>query len=225
MDQGKQQFADRYLDCTQTGWGITPIIGIDYRWNKFNFGARLEFTNHLNIENDTERDDTGLFQDGVNTPGDLPGLFSLGVQYEILPELRVMAGYHYFFDKDARMDKGKQKHLSGNTQEFTAGVEYDITKAIQVSAGAQRTKYGLGDGTFLNDMSFVTSSYSIGFGAGIQLSKMAKVNIAYFWTNYETFDKEYTEELTAGTTTVKVNNTDSFTRTNKVLGVGVDLTF
>ena len=136
-----------------------------------------------------------------------------------------MASYHYFFDKDAKMDKGKQKLLSGNTQEFLVGTEYDITDAIQVSVGGQRTKYGLGDGSFLSDMSFVTSSYSIGFGAGIQVSKMAKVNIAYFWTSYETFDKEYTEEMSAGGTTVTVNNTDSFTRTNKVLGVGVDLTF
>ena len=224
MDQTKQQFADRYLDCTQTGWGITPIIGVDYKWEKLNIGARLEFTNHLNIENDTERDDTGLFQDGVNTPGDLPGIFTIGAQYEILPKWRVMASYHYFFDKHAHMDKEKQKLLSSNTQEILLGTEYDITDAIEVSVGGQRTKYGLGDGSFLNDMSFVTSSYSIGFGAGIKVSKHAKLNVAYFWTNYETFDKEYDQEMSAGGTTVTAKCTDSFTRTNKVLGVGLDIT-
>ena len=219
MDQTKQQFADRHLDCTQTGWGITPIIGVDYKWDRLNIGARLEFTNHLNIENDTERDDTGLFQDGVNTPGDLPGIFTIGAQYEILPQWRVMASYHYFFDKDAKMDKDKQKLLSSNTQEFLFGTEYDITDAIQVSVGGQRTKYGLGDGSFLSDMSFVTSSYSIGFGAGIKVTKKATLNVAYFWTNYETFDKEYTQEIGG----MPVKCTDSFTRTNKVLGVGVDI--
>ncbi len=219
MDQTKQQFADRHLDCTQTGWGITPIIGVDYKWNKLNIGARLEFTNHLNIENDTERDDTGLFQDGVNTPGDLPGIVTVGAQYEILPQWRVMASYHYYFDKDAKMDKDKQKLLSGNTQEFLLGTEYDITDAIQVSVGGQRTKYGLGDGSFLSDMSFVTSSYSIGFGAGIKVTKKVMLNVAYFWTNYETFDKEYTQEIGG----MPVKCTDSFTRTNKVLGVGVDV--
>ena len=219
MDQTKQQFADRHLDCTQTGWGITPIIGVDYKWDRLNVGARLEFTNHLNIENDTERDDTGLFQDGVNTPGDLPGILTVGAQYEILPQWRVMASYHYFFDKHAHMDKEKQKLLSGNTQEFLLGTEYDITDAIQVSVGGQRTKYGLGDGSFLSDMSFVTSSYSIGFGAGIKVSKNATINVAYFWTNYETFDKEYEQEIGG----MPVKCTDSFTRTNKVLGVGVDI--
>jgi predicted porin len=130
-----------------------------------------------------------------------------------------MASYHYYFDKDAKMDKDKQKLLSGNTQEFLFGTEYDITDAIQVSVGGQRTKYGLGDGSFLSDMSFVTSSYSIGFGAGIKVTKKATLNVAYFWTNYETFDKEYTQEIGG----MPVKCTDSFTRTNKVLGVGVDI--
>ena len=53
----RSQVADRNLDCTQRGWGITPIIGVDYRWGKLNLGARLEFTTHLNIENDTKVDD------------------------------------------------------------------------------------------------------------------------------------------------------------------------
>ena len=223
MESVRNQVADKYLDCTQKGWAIAPIIGVDYRWNKLNIGARLEFTTHFNIQNDTKRDDTGLFADGVNTPGDMPGIFTIGAQYDILPRLRVMAGYHYFFDKDARMDKEKQKLLAGNTQEFNAGAEYDITKRIQVSAGMQRTKYGLGNGAFLNDMSFVVSSYSVGLGVGAQISKKVKVNIAYFWTNYETFHKSYSQDYTAAGKTIKAENTDDFTRTNKVFGVGLDV--
>ncbi len=225
MEASKLQFADRYLDCTQTGWGITPIVGVNVNLDRLNIGARLEFTNRLNIENKTKRDDTGLFPNGVNTPGDLPGIFTVGAQYEILPQFRVSAGYHYFFDKSARMDKDKQKLLDGNTQEFLFGAEYDITKAIQVSAGMQRTKYGLGNGDFLSDMSFVTSSYSVGFGAGIKLKENIKLNVAYFWTNYETFDKQYSQEIKTSTGTIPVDCTDSFTRTNKVLGVGLDIDF
>ena len=216
-------FADRYLDCTQTGWGITPIVGLDVKYGKFNLGTRLEFTNHLNIENDTKVDDTGLFKDGVNTPNDLPGLFTIGGQYEILPSVRVMASYHYFFDKDAKMANDKQKYLSGNTKEYLAGAEWDVTKGITVSCGLQRTKYGLGDGTYLNDMSFVTSSHSYGFGAKIKVTKNASLNIAYFWTNYEHFKKEYTQTFSAGANSLSAQCTDDFTRTNKVLGVGLDI--
>ena len=92
-----------------------------------------------------------------------------------------MGSYHYFFDKDARMDRNKQRALSDNTQEYLAGMEWDVLPAVTVSAGGQRTKYGLGDGGYLSDMSFVTSSYSVGFGAKISIAKNAKLNIAYFW--------------------------------------------
>jgi hypothetical protein len=30
MGNTQKQFADKYLTCNQYGWGITPIIGIDY---------------------------------------------------------------------------------------------------------------------------------------------------------------------------------------------------
>lgn len=221
--KAQPNFADRYLDCTQTGWGITPIIGLDVKYGKFNLGTRLEFTNHLNIENDTKVDGTGLFGDGVNTPNDLPGLFTIGGQYEILPSVRVMASYHYFFDKNAKMANDKQKYLSGNTQEYLAGAEWDITKGITISGGMQRTKYGLGDGTYLNDMSFVTSSYSYGFGAKIKVTKNASLNIAYFWTNYSHFKKEYTQTIAAAGSSISAQCSDDFTRTNKVLGVGLDI--
>ncbi len=218
--------ADKHLDCSQSGWSITPIIGVNYRVNdKLNIGARLEITTNFNIENHTRRDDTGLFADGVNTPHDLPGLLALGAQYEVLPRLRVGVGYHYFFDKDAEMANGKQKYLSGNTQEYLAGIEYDITDKIQVSMGGQKTNYRLGDGKFLNDMSFVTSSYSLGFGVGVKVAKNVTVNAAYFWTNYKHFKKEYDETVSLLGNDIQVHNTDEFTRTNKVFGVGVDIDF
>ncbi|GAB6983437.1 membrane protein [Prevotella dentasini JCM 15908] len=225
MNQTKAQFADRYLDCTQRGWGITPIIGIDYKTGKWNFGARYEFTTKFNIENDTRRDDTGQFKDGVNTPNDLPGILAVGAQYEPAKNVRILASYHYYFDKDARMDKNKQRHLSGNTREYLAGAEWDVTPTITVSAGGQCTKYGLGNGQYLSDLSFATSSYSLGFGAKIRVAKNAHVNIAYFFTDYEHFNKEYDGTIAAGAQPVEVHNVDNFTRTNKVLGVGLDLDF
>ena len=217
------QFADRYLDCTQRGWGITPIIGIDYKTGRWNLAARYEFTTKFNIENNTKRDDTGQFQNGVNTPNDLPGLLSLGAQYEVLDNLRLLAGYHYYFDKDARMANNKQRLLSSNTREYLAGVEWDIKPGITVSMGGQRTQYGLGDGSYLSDLSFVTSSYSFGVGAKIKVAKNAHLNIAYFFTDYEKFNKTYETSTKAGTKDIKIQNTDEFTRTNKVFGVGLDI--
>ena len=224
LNKTKTQFADRYLDCTQRGWGITPIIGIDYKTGRWNLAARYEFTTKFNIENNTKRDDTGQFQNGVNTPNDLPGLLSLGAQYDVLDNLRLLAGSHYYFDKDARMANNKQRLLSSNTREYLTGIEWDIKTGITVSMGAQRTQYGLGDGSYLSDLSFVTSSYSFGVGAKIKVAKNADLNVAYFFTKYEKFNKEYETTAKTGTQEVKMLNTDEFTRTNKVFGVGLDIT-
>ena len=224
LNKTKTQFADRYLDCTQRGWGITPIIGIDYKIGRWNLAARYEFTTKFNIENNTKRDDTGQFKDGVNTPNDLPGLLSIGAQYEVLDNLRLLAGYHYYFDKDARMANNKQRLLSSNTREYLAGIEWDVKPGVTLSAGAQRTKYGLGDGSYLSDLSFVTSSCSFGIGAKIKVAKNADLNVAYFFTKYEKFNKKYETTAKTGTQEVKMLNTDEFTRTNKVFGVGLDIT-
>ena len=239
LNSSKELVKDRYVEVRQRGWGITPILGIDYRSGKWNLAARYEFTTKFNIENDTKRDDTHHYENGVNTPNDLPGILALGAQYEVLKNLRVMAGYNYYFDKDARMDNNKQRFLKKNTQEFLAGVEWDVTPAVTVSAGGQRTLYGLGDGKYLTDLSFVTSSYSFGFGAKVKVARNIHLNVAYFFTDYSNFKKEYNDAITVGSQqvtqpdgtvltqpkTIATKNTDIFTRTNKVLGVGLDIDF
>ena len=92
-----------------------------------------------------------------------------------------------------------------------------------VSGGGQRTKYGLGDGKYLSDLSFVTSSYSLGLGAKVRLTKKMHLNVAYFFTNYEKFNKEYEAVIGGNGKEVKTQNTDNFTRSNKVFGVGLDI--
>ena len=239
LNSSKELVKDRYVEVSQRGWGITPILGIDYRTGKWNFAARYEFTTKFNIENNTKRDDTQKYENGVNTPNDIPGILALGAQYEVLKNLRVMAGYNHYFDKDARMDNNKQRFLKHNTQEFLAGVEWDINPSVTVSAGGQRTLYGLGDGKYLTDLSFVTSSYSFGVGAKIKVAKNTHLNVAYFFTNYSKFTKNYEDAITIGREqvtqpdgtisvqpkTLATKNTDIFTRTNKVLGVGLDIDF
>lgn len=212
---------DLELDCTQTGWGITPILGVDYRVGKLNLGARYEFKTNLNIENDTKENTTGVadFDHGVNTPNDLPAVLSLGAQYEILPTLRAMAGFTYYFDKDAGMKDDKQKHLTHNTRELLFGVEYDVMKRLTLSAGYQNTNYGLSD-EFQNDLAFSCDSYSLGFGAKVKVTSKCEVNLAYFWSTY----KKYTN-MTDNYNKTGIAGCNVYDRTNKVLGVGVNYHF
>lgn len=240
------QTADLELDCTQSGWGVTPIIGADFKMGKWNVGVKYEFNTNLNVENktkgtlpaapldangnvDVKNDKFANYRDGVNTPHDVPSLFTVGVSYEILPVLRASVGYHHFFDTHAQMATvkdpstgnlvGKQTFIDRGTNEYLAGMEWDVCRWAQVSAGVQRTKYGVGD-DYQTDLSFAVSSYSVGLGAGFNLASNLKLNVAYFWTNYDTYNKQSANYNGTG-----LAGTDVFTRTNKVFGVGVDYTF
>lgn len=158
------------LDCDQTGWGLTPVIGIDAKLGKFNFGAKYEFKTNLNIENDTKLleapdgiDAVEGFKHGVNTPNDIPSMLSVAAAYEFLPVLRASVEYHFYDDKKAGMAGDKQKLLTKGTNEWLAGVEWDVIKRLTLSGGVQFTDYGLADG-FQSDTSFSCDSYSIGLG-------------------------------------------------------------
>jgi hypothetical protein len=211
--------ADKELDCTQTGWGVTPIIGLNYHYAGLNIGAKYEFITKLNIQNNTTVDDTGMFADGVNTPSDIPAYLAVGAEYQLCKKWKVSGGYHHFFDSDAKMANDKQKFINGGVNEFLFGSEYQINDMFLVSAGAQITRTGVTD-NYQSDMSFSLSSYSVGFGGAVNLSPKMRLNLAYFFTNYNKWTKassNYNGTSFAGT--------DVFYRTNKVFGIGLDYRF
>ena len=224
---GGTELAAIELDCDQTGWGITPILGADVKLGKWNIGLKYEFLTNLNLENktrkaevrasgvampDDELNPLASFKDGVNTPSDIPALLTAAVGYEILPTLRASVEYHHFFDKAAGMAGGKEKALKHGTHEFLLGAEWDVTKQLTLSGGFQRTDYGLAD-DFQSDISFSCDSYSLGFGAAIKMTKHLTMNVAYFWTNYSDYDK------------ITATGSTTYSRTNKAIGLGVDYKF
>ena len=227
--QAKLQTLETYregvnLMSDQSGWGIAPIIGIDYKVGDFNFAAKYEFKTRMRMKNSSTVkeahaiDAVNKFRDDSSVPEDQPALFTVGAQWSVLPSVRVNAGYHLFFDKSAHWYKHEEKKLDGNTWEWNAGAEWDITDKLTVSGGFQKTNYGLSD-EYMNDMSFVVSSYTFGFGVGYQVSKKVRLNAAYFQTNYDTYHQQVTPTAMNGTT----NN--DYTRTNNVFGLGCDINF
>lgn len=203
------------LMCDQTAWGVAPIIGIDYKTGKFNFAAKYEFKTRMRMKNKSTVKEASLisavnkFKDGEKVAEDSPALLTVGAQYEILPSLRVMAGWHHYFDVDT---KQYTKEMLGDSNEYLFGAEYDICKKLQISAGMQRTAYDFKDAG-MNDLSFNVSSYSYGLGIGYNVNDKVKINAAWFQTLYDDYNK--------ATDAMGVKN--SFTRTNRVIGVGVDL--
>ena len=209
------------LKCDQTGLGVAPVIGIDYKLNdRFNFAAKYEFKTQMRMKNNSTVNEASeipavnKFRDDESVDEDAPALLTVGAQWSIQPDVRLNLGYHHFFDKDAQWYGNTQQLLDHDTNEFLAGVEWDINERLTASLGGQLTRYGLTD-QYMNDMSFVVDSYSFGFGANYKLNDRVTLKAAYFQTNYETYDRK--DYPTAGLS-------DSFTRTNRVFGLGCDVT-
>ncbi len=217
------------LKSDQTGWGIAPIIGVDYKIGDFNFAAKYEFKTRMRMKNNSDLESalipaTAKYVDGTSVPEDAPALFTIGGQWSGIKDVRIDLGWHHFFDKQAHWYENTQKLLDGGTDEYLAGVEWDINDKITVSAGGQLTRYDLTD-AYMNDISFVVNSYSFGFGLNYQLSNVVTLKAAYFQTNYEDYDMDTPAQNVESLGLSIPAGHNSFTRTNRVLGLGCELTF
>lgn len=209
---------DIELNCDQSGWGVAPIIGVDFKAGRLNLAAKYEFKTRMRLKNKSANSLSAenismldKYADGRKVAEDSPALLTVGAQYEVLPSLRVMAGYHRYFDTDTEQ---YTQDMLGDTNEYLFGAEYDINRYIQVSAGAQRTCYDFNDKA-MNDISYNVSSWSYGLGVGVNVTDKVKINAAWFQTLYGDYDK------VQASASMKIS--DSFTRSNRVIGLGVDI--
>lgn len=239
------EVAKLLLDVDQKGWGFTPIVSVDFHQGPLTLAARYEFRTKMNPENETNVLDAGLgtatiaammaadpagaqaklaalqtqlgaytapYQDGAKTRYDMPALLSVAAGYEITPKLRATVEYHFFDDKNAKMGGNRQEELEHGTHEVLLGAEYDINDKLTVSLGGQRTDYGLSDG-YQQDTSFACDSYSVGLGGAYNITEKIRLNAGYFITLYS----DYTKTAAIGE--------ETFSRTNNVIGLGIDYKF
>ena len=245
---GGQNLIDLQLDCLQKGWGFTPVISFDYHEGPLTVAARYEFRTKINTENDTKMlnatikntdlatavavpyitgatalaqfgDKVAAYEDGATTRYDMPALFSVAVGYEFTDQLRATVEYHNFDDKHAKMAGDRQKELTHGTHEYLLGVEYDINNKFTVSCGGQRTDYGLDD-DYQQNTSFACDSWSVGLGGAWNINKKVRLNVGYFITIYSDYKKESTNYQ--GT---PWSATETYSRTNNVIGLGIDYKF
>lgn len=203
------------LKSDQTGLGFAPIIGVDYKLGTFNFAGKYEFRTRMRMKNKSNLEHAIMpaveqFVDGTKVREDSPALLALGAQWSVKPNMRLNLGYHHFYDKQSKKADDKQELLSGGTNEYLGGFEWDTTDRVTVSLGAQVTRYGLTD-AYMSDISFVTNSWSFGFGCKYKVNDNVTLQAAYLKTFYDTYKT--------------ANGMNEFTRTNDVIGVGCDIEF
>lgn len=191
--------SDKSLDAHQKDIAWTPVISVDYRTGKFNFSARYEFNTKVRLNNDTKSNTTGIsqFDDGKEVASDIPANINLGAEYSVKPNFRVALGFNYYFDKQSKQYNNetglndKQNYLKHNSFEILGGLEYDLSKVVTLSIGANSNTFGFGnDAKYISDLSYTTSSISGGFGARINATKKIAVDLGIYKTFFLHFSKE-----------------------------------
>ncbi len=214
------------LNCEQVGFGVTPILGIHYSPNKhWNIAAKYEFKTRIRLKNTSHMSQEAAelaaqpghvlsqFADGKSIAEDMPGLFTIGVQYSPIQDLRIAASWHHYHDRSATKygDKHTEEFIKNNTMEFLAGVEWKFCKWVTASCSWQKTNYGLTD-AYMSDISYNLSNNSMGLGVRIHPTKLFNIDLGYMHTFYK--DREVVTQTALG------DKTDRYSRNNDVIGIG-----
>ena len=150
------------------------------------------------------------YADKAEVRSDIPALLTVGAQYEVCQNFRAMAGFHYYWDKDA---KGTPIKNGDNTWEANLGLEWDVNDKILLSIGGQRTQYGFDD-TDMVDTNFNINSTAICIGGAYKFNERMKLNVGYMHSFYDT------HEFTNST-----KSACKYTRKNDAVGVSFDISF
>ena len=214
--QAAVMMGDYTLDCNQSGFGITPIIGVNVNLGKLNLAAKYEFRTKIELENESNNSINvdqllSAYTDGSKVRSDIPSLLTIGAQYSVLPSIRIGAGFHYYWDKNA---KGTAIKEGKNTWEAILGAEWDINNNWLVSVGTQRTQYGFADQD-ITDLSYNVNSTALCIGGAYKFNERMKLNFGYMHSFY---NNHIVKGEVAGMS-------DIYTRENDVVGVSFDIRF
>lgn len=213
---------DGSLDCKQTGWGVSPIVGLDYKYGPVTLATRYEFKTKIKVKNETSTDFTGFYADGAEDRDDMPALWSLGMNCEMSKNVTLCTGYRYYFDKDAHFLNGSEKYIEHGTKELTFGVEWNASKLFMFSCSYMRTQFSYSDAFLRSNINFNNSSNNFGLGGRFNINEHLQVELGGFFTLYEDRDvispaKGYNDTPFVGV--------DHFERTNFACAIGIDYHF
>ena len=222
--------ADLEVDAEEKGTGFAPIIGVNIAPNdKINIGLKYEFKTKMELTTTVNdgKGANGMFIQDSTVHGDMPAMFSAGIQYKVLPKLTASAGFHYYFDKSANYGKtldstgeqvGNEEVIDDNFFEIALGLEYAITEKFLVSGGYLHANTGVSE-DYQSDMSYSLTSNTFGFGFGYKITEKVMVNLGGAYVMYQEDEK----------TTVDASTGQPYTNTlykdSMFFGIGVDFSF
>lgn len=207
---GASLMLDQEADITQTGSGITPILGANLSFldDALNIGIKYEFKTKMDLTNevpsfvdengktvykgfivglDENGDYTYMFPDGEKTNADIPAMLSIGVDYRIIDPLKISVGYHTYFDKQTgwaqEAEDGGQKTIDNNFFEIGLGLQYDINEKFLVSIGYLHANTGVSQ-AYQSDLSYSLTSNTVGLGGAWAINDVFKLQLGGYYVSY-----------------------------------------
>ncbi len=196
MHAGAGLMADQEADVTQTGSGITPIIGVNLTFfdEAVNIGMKYEFKTKMDLTNDTPAgkgfvigynpDGTKkeMFPDGAVTNADMPAMFSIGTQIAMSEKVTFHAGYHTYFDKNTGWED-VDKDIAGNSFEAAVGIEYSFNDKFLLSGGYLYAKSNINK-SYQSDFSYSLPTNTLGFGGAYKFNDTFKLQFGGYYVAY-----------------------------------------
>ena len=231
--------SDQIADVTQTGSGITPIVGVNLTLSeKLNVGIKYEFATKMDVTNKTTKDvligfngatPVTMFPDGAKTKNDMPAFLSVGAEYALTDKITIDLGTHYYFDKSVNYGKklngvavDNKAVIDKNYIELAGGLQFKVNDKILVSAGYLNTQSGVSK-DYQSDLSYSLSTNTFGFGGQYSFSENLKLNVGYAYTAYKKADLTFEHSLTGVAQPISYN--ESFWKNTQIVAVGLDISF
>lgn len=141
---------EAHIDSERTAWGFGGQFGLNYKASdRLNFGLRYDTRVNMNFKADASGEkkilpgilDLGFsdfypeYADGVKQRRDLPAILAAGMSYKITDNWTVGLSGNYYFNKDAKMDRGsKNIQLARNT---IKGIEAEYDNGYEIALGTE----------------------------------------------------------------------------------------
>lgn len=239
---------DQNVDVTQTGSGISPIFSINLSpTENLNIAVKYEMRTRMDVTNKTKSDFmTGftalgvpitMFPNGEKTASDMPALLTMGLEYRVVPSVKIALGLEYFFDKNANyghtldLDNNSSTPstfvankdiIDQNGYAISGGLEVKLSDKLLVSGG-----YIWGNKAanrlYQSDLTYANETNTFGFGGAYNVMKNLRVDLGVNFTTYKQ-DVAYVDHVFSATSTLYMPQ-ETHDKKTWLFGVGVNYNF
>ncbi len=233
LHAGALLMADQEADVTQTGSGITPIIGANLTLfnDKVNIGMKYEFKTKMDVTNSTP-DGKGfvigfnpdgtkkeMFPDGAVTNADIPAMFSIGARIDLSKSVILHAGFHTYFDGNTGW-ADVDKKIDHNFNEYALGLEYRINDNFLISGGYLLAATGVTD-AYQSDFSYSLTTNTLGFGGAYKINDKFTVQLGGYYVTYTPQDVAGAAEVNGSA----MGFTSNYNKSTYGVSIGLDMAF